>query len=77
MTFPPVFYSTPGVAAVANALSGIPNLPAKLVFCVLISIAFFGVLTFIYAWLYKLVGPPRYLPIDEPPMKVKTKRYKR
>lgn len=34
----------------------------------------FGVLVVIYSFLYSLVGPPRYGPLDSPPIKRKPKK---
>jgi len=31
----------------------------------------------LYAFVYRLVGPPRYGPLDVPPPNVKLKKYKR
>jgi len=36
-----------------------------------------GIISVIYAAVYRLMGPPRYGPFDAPPPKIKTKRYTR
>ncbi len=46
-----------------------PLLYAKLIMTVVVSAALFGMLTFVYAIVYRVVGPPRYSRIDAPPMR--------
>lgn len=53
------------------------NLTANLIFATAIAIVIFGVLAILYGFIYKLAGPPQYGPTDEPPIRVKVKRYKR
>ena len=36
-----------------------------------------GVISVIYALMYRFIGPSRYGPTDAPPPKIKTKRYTR
>ena len=40
-------------------------------------IAIGGLMSFVYALVYRAVGPARYGPFDAPPPKIKTKRYTR
>lgn len=74
---PDVLYNLPVINNLANFISGIPNLRALALFFVLFVIAFSGVLSVLYAIIYRMFGPPRYTPLDAPPPKVKAKRYKR
>jgi hypothetical protein len=53
------------------------NLTANIIFAIAIAVVIFGVLSMLYGFLYALVGPPKYGPTDEPPIRVKVKRYKR
>lgn len=53
------------------------KLVAYILFTLLFVFIFGGVLSFVYAVVYRVIGPPRYSPIDAPPPKVKVKRYKR
>ncbi len=48
-----------------------PLLYAKLLMTVVVSAALFGVMTFIYAVIYRIVGPPRYSRVDSPPIRRK------
>ena len=36
-----------------------------------------GVLSVLYAFMYRMAAPPRYGPMDAPPPKIKVKKYKR
>jgi hypothetical protein len=77
LQLPADMYVLPGIAEIAYFLSNQPDMGAVLTYFVLIMITFFGMLSLGYALLYRLVGPPQYLPIDEPPPKASAKRYKR
>ena len=77
LVLPPEAYSTPGLSTIANALSSIPNLPSILLFFVLFLIALSGILSFVYAIIYRMVGPAQYSPVDEPAPKIRAKKYVR
>jgi predicted permease len=52
------------------AIPGLPVIPylyANLAVAVLLSLIGFGVVMIAYALIYRLVGPPRYGPLDAPP----------
>ena len=53
------------------------NLLANLVFAIAVAVLIFGVISIVYGFMFKLMGPPEYGPTDVPPVRVKTKRYKR
>ena len=53
------------------------NFVAKAVFFVFMLIIATGFLTMVYAFIYRIVGPPRYAPDDIPAPRVKTKAFKR
>ncbi len=74
LTLPGIFYSLPVISSLANALSRIANFPAQMLFFVLLLIAFSGILSFIYAVIYRVIGPPRYTQIDAPPPPDRPKR---
>lgn len=59
------------------SILGRERLVAYSLFTLLFVFIFGGVLSFVYAVVYRVIGPPRYSPIDAPPPKVKVKRYKR
>ena len=50
---------------------------ATLGLTVLYIIFFGGILTVIYAFMYRMASPSRYGPMDAPPPRVKVKKYKR
>ncbi len=77
LKFPEIFYQTPGISSLAYRISAIPALPAIITFFLGLLLVFSGVLSFIYAVIYRLIGPPRYTPLDAPAPKVRTKRYTR
>lgn len=70
---PGILSGIPGM----NLLSQIENLPAISIFFVLMLIIISGVLSMVYAFVYRIVGPPRYAPDDIPAPRVKTKPFKR
>jgi hypothetical protein len=48
--------------------SAIPFLFLKLLLAVVIALALFSLYTFIYVVVYQMVGPPKYGPMDSPPL---------
>jgi hypothetical protein len=75
---PPVIAnSSPIVRSAANSLAGIPHLPATLVLTVGVMILLGGLMSVIFGWMYSLMAPSQYGPMDVPPPRVKTKKYKR
>jgi hypothetical protein len=53
------------------------NLIANLVFTVVVIVIIGGFMTILYGYIYSLFGPPKYGPMDVPPIRVKVKRYRR
>jgi hypothetical protein len=74
---PEVLYTIPVIRNVALWISSIPNLRAILLFFALFVIVFSGIMSLLYAMIYRLVGPPRYTPLDAPAEKIRAKRYTR
>ena len=60
-----------------NFLTAQNNLIANLVFALVLIVLIGGLMSIIYGYVYTLFGPPKYGPMDEPPVRVKVKRYKR
>lgn len=77
MQFPSYFYALPGLARVADFLSGIPRFPATLALAVVVMIVVGGIISVIFGWMYSLFAPSQYGPMDVPPPRVKTKKYRR
>jgi hypothetical protein len=77
MTFPDWIANVSGLNAVAGWLGSIENLPATLAIAMLVTIVVGGILSIIYGYMYNLLTPSKYGPMDVPPPRVKTKKYKR
>ena len=74
---PDIFYSTPGLRTIFNPISNIPNLYANVLASILFMILIGGLISVIYAAVYRMVGPDRYGPTDAPPPKVKVTKKSR
>jgi hypothetical protein len=84
---PPNWLGTPTIHPLLLRLQGLrviwdflrlqTNLMANLIFALAIAIVIFGVLSILYGYMFKLMGPPEYGPTDVPPVRIKVKRYKR
>ncbi len=74
---PEFFYKSDGLVQVFGPLTHIPNLYAYTVAGLLYILLLGGLLSLVYAIMYRFVGPTRYGPTDAPPPKIKTKRYVR
>ena len=55
-------------------IGDIPNLIAILLVTVLLMLVGFGLLTILYSFVYNIVGPPRYGPLDAPPPRRRPRR---
>lgn len=77
ITIPPLLLRLSGLRVIFDFLLQQTNLMANLIFTIAIAVVIFGVLSIIYGFMFKLMGPPEYGPTDVPPVRVKTKRYKR
>ncbi len=54
-----------------------PMLYAKILLTIIFMVIFYGIFTFISFALYSAFGPPRYGPLDAPPVEYRGKQYKR
>lgn len=66
-----------GLNLVFGYLASIRHLPATLAIAVVVLIVVGGLISVIFGWIYSLFAPPRYGPTDVPPVRIKTKKYKR
>ena len=73
---PPELYQT-GLAPVADFLASQRNLYGNLLLAVLYIVIIGGIISVIWALAYRVVGPPRYGPLDAATPDIKVKRYKR
>jgi hypothetical protein len=76
-TFHPLLWRLAGVAVILDFLSRQTHLTANIIFAIAITIVIGGIMSMIYGYIYALFGPPQYGPTDEPPLRIKVKRYKR
>ena len=77
ITIHPLLFKLQGLTPVWNFLLVQDNLMAVMVFTIAIIVVIGGLMSIIFGYLYSLFGPPRYGPLDAPPIRVKVKRYKR
>lgn len=50
-------------------IGAVPNLYAILIVTAILSLFGFGLMTFLFSLFYRMVGPPRYGPLDMPPVR--------
>jgi hypothetical protein len=74
---PDIFYNLPVISIGANYISSIPDFSGVALFFLIIVLLLSGLISFVYAMIYRVIGPPRYLPDDAPAQRISTKRYKR
>lgn len=74
---PDIFYESTGLWAVFGFMTRIPHFYAYAATSFLYMVLIGGVCSVTYAFVYRLIGPPQYGPLDAPPPKIKTKKYTR
>ncbi|MFZ5855443.1 MAG: hypothetical protein ACOYZ6_01305 [Chloroflexota bacterium] len=74
---PELLFKVPGLVGILNWIQSLNNLYAILVGMFTITVLLAGLIALIYAFTYRVVGPPRYSGIDAPPPNVKVRKYKR
>lgn len=62
---------------IAQMINNIEHLYAIIAFFILLLALVSGIVSVIYSLFFKTFAPPRYSPMDAPPSRRKTKRYKR
>jgi hypothetical protein len=77
LTLPDIFYNLPVISIVANFLSSIHDFPAVASFFLIIVLLLSGILSFGYALIYRMIGPPRYTSLDEPAPRVNVRKTRR
>jgi hypothetical protein len=75
--FPSYFYSTVGLAQIFRAIHGVENLYAYLTVATLIAVILGGIVSVLYALIYRFAGPSPYGPTDSPPIKIKITKKQR
>ncbi len=76
-TMPPLLWKLQGLQTILYFLQAQNNLKANVIFTIALIVVIGGIMSMIYGYMYTLFGPPRYGPQDEPPIRVKVKRYRR
>ena len=77
---PNIRFSVPNVPFLVefvDLLRNEQNLTANLVIALIITVLLFGILSIAYGYAYSAVAPSKYGPMDVPPPRVKTKKYRR
>jgi hypothetical protein len=74
---PDWLWNVPVVAQIFQFLFGRFAIFATIILTFIFILIFGGIFSVVYAFMYRMVAPPRYGPMDAPPPKVKIKRYKR
>jgi hypothetical protein len=75
--FPDLLWKLQGLQVLLTFLTAQSNLKANVIFTIALIVVIGGIMSVIYGYMYTLFGPPRYGPQDEPPIRVKVKRYRR
>lgn len=74
---PELLFKVPGLVGILNWVQSLDNLYAILVGMFTFTVLLAGLIALIYAFTYRIVGPPRYSGYDAPPPNIKVKKYKR
>jgi hypothetical protein len=74
---PPLLSKPAALVPVVTFIQSQLNLYAILLFTVAYIVVIGAIVSFIYAFAYRYVGPPRYGPLDAEPPNRRVKRYKR
>lgn len=75
--YPEWFYASSGLMLLLSPFTAIKHFYAYATFSILYMILLSGVMSVIYAYIYRMIAPPRYGPLDVAPPNVKLKKYKR
>ncbi|MBN2116239.1 MAG: hypothetical protein JW730_06705 [Anaerolineales bacterium] len=77
-TIHPLLWKVQGLVPILQFLQTQNNLEVNLIFAAVLIIVIGGVMALIYGYMYTIFGPPKYGPLDAPPIKGrKIKPYKR
>lgn len=74
---PDIFYKSNGLMTILGPIISIENFYAIAAASLLFMVFLGGIISLVYAIVYRATGPERYGPTDAPPPKIKTKRYTR
>jgi hypothetical protein len=74
---PDWLWYVPVLAGIVHSLIVRPAFLATMVLTFLYILILGGIFSVVYALMYRMVAPPKYGPMDAPPSRAKTKKYKR
>lgn len=74
---PDFFYKVPALVTIFGPITTVTNFYAYLATTLVYMMLLGGLFSVGYAVAYRIIGPPRWGPLDLPPPKVRAKRYKR
>ncbi|MBK9926422.1 MAG: hypothetical protein IPP66_14195 [Anaerolineales bacterium] len=77
MSVPPALANFTGLNYIANFFATRPHLIATLVLALVALVVVGGIVSIIYGYMYSIMGPSRYGPMDVPAPRIKTKKYRR
>jgi len=74
---PDYLFATDGLTTIFTPIAHTKNLYAISVISVAYAIVLGGLISLLYAVIYRIANPRRYGPFDAPPPKIKAKKYRR
>jgi hypothetical protein len=74
---PKIIYDVPAFSQLTYPIRQVDNFYAYTLTTIAYMIVIGGIISVLYALVYRVIGPSRYGPFDAPPPKIKTKRYTR
>ncbi len=74
---PNYFFATAGLTYIFSPIVNTQNLYAIILISVVYMVILGGVISLVYAVIYRIANPKRYGAFDAPPPNIKAKKYKR
>jgi hypothetical protein len=74
---PDILYKTEGLRTIFSPIANVQNLYAIIMISAIYMVVLGGVISVVYAGIYRMVNPKTYSPFDAPPPNIKAKKYKR
>jgi drug/metabolite transporter (DMT)-like permease len=75
--YPDWFYASNGLMTILSPITNTRHFYAYAIASIIYMILLGGIMSVVYAYIYRLIGPSRYSPLDVPPPNIKVKKYKR
>lgn len=75
--FPDWFYLSSGIMTLVSPIAGINHFYAYAAMSILYMVLLSGIMSVVYAFVYRMIAPPRYGPLDVERPNIKVKRFKR